>query len=98
MGRDVLVPGWSDYRKRVYYFTYDVTDQVKTGENAIGAVLGDGWYGSYLAFTGKRRFYGGEPALMLQLQARAGRRHPSGDRHRRHLEGQLTARSSTPTS
>ena len=67
VGRDVLAPGWSDYPKRVYYFTYDVTGLVKSGNNAIGAILGDGWYGSYLAFTGKRRFYGGAPRLMLQL-------------------------------
>ncbi|MGO8744441.1 MAG: family 78 glycoside hydrolase catalytic domain [Thermoguttaceae bacterium] len=67
VGRDVLVPGWSDFRNRVRYFTYDVTDLVKRGENAVGAILGDGWYGSYLAFTGKRRFYGGAPRIMLQL-------------------------------
>ncbi|MBC7804536.1 MAG: family 78 glycoside hydrolase catalytic domain [Akkermansiaceae bacterium] len=64
---DVLSPGWTDYRKRVHYLTYDVTKLVRPGQNAIGAILGDGWYASYLAFTGRRDFYGGNPKLRLQL-------------------------------
>ena len=67
VGRDELTPGWSEYRKRVYYQTYDVTNLVKTGDNAIGAILGDGWYASDLAFTGKRKNYGGDPRLLVQL-------------------------------
>jgi Alpha-L-rhamnosidase N-terminal domain./Bacterial alpha-L-rhamnosidase. len=64
---DVLSPGWTDFRKRVPYLAYDVTKQLKQGENALGAILGDGWYASYLAFTGKHHFYGGETRLRLQL-------------------------------
>ncbi|MBC8134508.1 MAG: family 78 glycoside hydrolase catalytic domain [Fibrella sp.] len=64
---DVLSPGWTDYRKRVHYLAYDVTKLVQPGQNALGAILGDGWYASYLAFTGKRDFYGGSPKLRLQL-------------------------------
>ena len=40
----VLTPGWSDYRKRIYYDTYDVTKLVVPGENAIGVLLGNGMY------------------------------------------------------
>ena len=87
VGRDVLAPGWSDFRHRVRYFTYDVTDLVKRGENAVGAILGDGWYGSYLAFTGKRRFYGERPAAHAPIEHRAGQRHKAGHRHRRDMEG-----------
>ena len=67
VGQDELTPGWTEYRKRVYYQTYDVTDLLKTGDNAIGAILGDGWYASDLAFTGKRKNYGGDPRLLVQL-------------------------------
>ncbi len=67
VGQDELTPGWSEYRKRVYYQTYDVTKLLKSGENAIGAMLGDGWYASDLAFTGKRKNYGGDPRLLVQL-------------------------------
>jgi alpha-L-rhamnosidase len=65
--RDVLSPGWTDYHKRVHYFGYDVTTQVKRGENALGAILGDGWYAGYLAFTGKRHYYGDHPRFIAQM-------------------------------
>jgi len=65
---DVLSPGWTDYSKRVHYRGYDVTRQLQRGDNAIGAILGDGWYASYLAFTGVRHYYGGDPRLRVQLQ------------------------------
>ncbi|HEY5912841.1 MAG TPA: family 78 glycoside hydrolase catalytic domain [Verrucomicrobiae bacterium] len=65
---DVLSPGWTDYRKRVHYFGYDVTQQLKRGENVLGAILGDGWYAGYLAFTGRRHYYGESPRLLVQLE------------------------------
>jgi alpha-L-rhamnosidase len=68
VGNDVLSPGWTDFSKRVHYLGYDVTEQLRSGENALGAVLGDGWYASYLAFTHKRHYYGGDCRLLLQLQ------------------------------
>jgi alpha-L-rhamnosidase len=52
VGHDVLTPGFTDYRKRVLYQTYDVTDRIAQGSNVIGAVLGDGWYGSPLTWVG----------------------------------------------
>ena len=67
VGRDELTPGWTEFRKRVEYQTYDVTAQVRAGKNALGAVLGDGWYASDLAFTGRRNYYGGRPRLLAQL-------------------------------
>jgi alpha-L-rhamnosidase len=64
---DALAPGWTDYAKRVPYLAYDVTGKVKTGQNVIGALLGDGWYTSYLGLIGRRRFYGDAPLLRVQL-------------------------------
>ena len=66
--KDVLSPGWTDYHKRVHYFGYDVTQQLKRGENTLGAILGDGWYAGYLAFTGKRHYYGDKTRLLVQMQ------------------------------
>jgi alpha-L-rhamnosidase len=48
----LLTPDFTDYRKRVDYQSYDVTRLVKHGENAIGIVLGDGWYASPLTWAG----------------------------------------------
>ena len=68
VGRDYFTPGWTDFRARVQYQTYDVTKQVRRGANAIGALLGDGWYASVLSYTGRRNYYGGQPRFLAQLE------------------------------
>ena len=75
VGRDHFTPGWTNYRKRVYYLTYDVTDLLKDGDNAIGAILANGWYAGYVGFdpmhkkrARDRAFYGQTPALLAQLE------------------------------
>jgi len=67
-GEDCFTPGWTDYNKRVYYQSYDVTDLLASGENAIGAILGDGWFAGYLGGRLKREHYGSEPRLLVQLE------------------------------
>ena len=42
VSEDVLSPGLTDYRKRVFYVTYDVTKRLTAGRNAVGIVLGNG--------------------------------------------------------
>ena len=68
VGEDYFTPGWTDYPTRVYYQTYEVTDLIKKGGNAIGAILADGWYAGYLGFGKKREHYGSEPRLLVQLE------------------------------
>ena len=68
VGDALLKPGWSDYRHRVYYQTCDVTGLLREGENAIGAILADGWYAGYLGHRGKRGYYGVAPRLIAQLE------------------------------
>ena len=67
VGDDVLSPGWTDYKKRVHYHTYDVTERVTKGDNVLGAILGDGWYAGYFSYQGKRELYGPHPRLRVQL-------------------------------
>jgi len=43
VGCNVLDPAWTTYPVRVLYSTYDVTPQLRTGKNALGAMLGGGW-------------------------------------------------------
>ena len=43
---DFFTPGWSDYRKRAYICTYEVTERLQEGENCLGVVLADGWAGA----------------------------------------------------
>jgi alpha-L-rhamnosidase len=58
----VLDPVTSDYRKRVYYVTYDVTDILDKGTNAVGIMLGNGWFSE----PGHLK-YGDSPRLLLQM-------------------------------
>lgn len=67
VGNDVLTPGWTEFTRRVHHQTYDVTGLVQSGANTIGAILGDGWYASTLAFKGRRLNYGGTPRLLVQV-------------------------------
>jgi alpha-L-rhamnosidase len=41
---DRFVPGWPDYRRRVFYVAFDVTPLLQAGGNTLGMILGDGWY------------------------------------------------------
>ena len=69
VSEDVLTPGWTDYRQRVKYQTYDVTAQVKNGRNAIGALLAPGWYETSLEWFQQPNNYGDTPpALKAQLR------------------------------
>ncbi|MGQ9462412.1 MAG: family 78 glycoside hydrolase catalytic domain [Candidatus Fervidibacter sp.] len=64
---DYFVPGWSDFRKRVYYRTYEVKHLLRQGKNAIGAILHDEWYAGYQGGWGRRNKFGNEPRLLVQL-------------------------------
>ncbi len=44
VGDHMLDPGWTTYSKRVLYSTYDVTKLLKPGRNALGVILGNGWF------------------------------------------------------
>ncbi len=68
VGDDELTPGWTSYRKHLLYQTYDVTDLLKNGENAVGAMLGAGWYKGVMGFEGQRNHYGDQTALLCQLE------------------------------
>ncbi|MEN1678995.1 MAG: family 78 glycoside hydrolase catalytic domain, partial [Planctomycetota bacterium] len=65
---DFFSSGWTDYEKRVYCRTYDVTGQVRAGANALGVVLSPGWYGGHIGWKGERDHYGSKPRVRLQLR------------------------------
>jgi alpha-L-rhamnosidase len=69
VGSQVLTPGWTVYDERLVYQTYDVTELLNPGENAIGAILGDGWFRGRIGFGGgKRNIYGDRLAVIVQLE------------------------------
>jgi hypothetical protein len=44
IGNSFLSPGWTDYDKTVLYNSYDITSNLQLGANAIGAIVGNGFY------------------------------------------------------
>lgn len=58
VGATELAPGFTDFRKRVQYQVYDVTGLLHRGDNVVGAMLGGGWHGSPLLWSGVREFRG----------------------------------------
>jgi alpha-L-rhamnosidase len=68
VGDRLFTPGWTSYNKRLQYQTYDVTPLLKTGPNAVGALLGNGWYRGNLAWEGRRNIYGDRLGLLAQIQ------------------------------
>ncbi len=67
VGDHLLAPEWTDYRKRIQYQTYDVTRLLRAGDNAVGALLGEGWYAGRLMVVG-RFAYGFYPRFLLRLE------------------------------
>ena len=66
VGDDYFTPGWTNYNKRAYYRTYDVTALLQSGANVAGAILADGWYAGNVGNRGQK-FYGDKPRLRGQL-------------------------------
>ncbi len=53
---DRFKPGWTEYRKRVTYLSYDVTAMLRDGRNALACELADGWYRGNVAIFGRQRY------------------------------------------
>lgn len=68
VGTDAFAPGWTSYENRVHSLTYDVTDHLVKGENAIGAILGTGWYAGRLGWKHDANRVGRSPMLLVQLE------------------------------
>ena len=66
VGNDLFTPGWTSYKNRIQYQTYDVTSLLGTN-NTVGAIVGDGWFRGNIGFKGQRSYYGDKSALLAQL-------------------------------
>ena len=64
---DLLTPGWTDYAKRIPYYTYDVTDFINEGKNVLAFTLGNGWAVGKIAWFG-RKIYSNQPLMWCDLR------------------------------
>ena len=69
VGDHILDPAFTRYDRRVLYVTYDVTSQLTPGANALGVMLGNGWYNYHVqnAWDFDNAPWRGLPKLILQL-------------------------------
>jgi hypothetical protein len=68
IGDRFLSPGWSDYRKSCFYNTYEVTENLKHGLNAIGTIVGNGFYNINRERYRKLVIAYGAPKMILKLE------------------------------
>jgi alpha-L-rhamnosidase len=73
VGENVLDPAWTNYAKRVLYSTYDVTGLLQSGQNAVGMMVGNGWWNPLPLPMFKRASFRaalpvGMPRALLQLE------------------------------
>lgn len=64
---DLFTPGWTSYKNRIQYQTYDVTSMLQA-KNSIGAIVGDGWFRGNIGWGNENGYYGSKIALLAQLQ------------------------------
>lgn len=65
-----LEPGYTRYDKRVLYATHDVTDMLRTGRNALGMMLGNGWFNvqAKAAWDFDKAPWRASPRMLLELR------------------------------
>jgi len=68
VGDQVFTPGYTPYDKQLQYQVYDVTALLDEGENALGAILGDGWYRGKIYVANNRNVYGTRLGLLALLR------------------------------
>jgi len=66
VGDEELGPPFSDYSKRIYYTTHDITSLLNNGENVIGATLGNGFFSTPRMGFGERHGGDGPPQFLAQ--------------------------------
>jgi len=64
-----LAPGYTQYRDRVQYQSYDVTPLLRPGPNVVAVLLADGWYRGQVGIPRAADQFGTDTALRLQLES-----------------------------
>lgn len=69
IGDHVLSPGWTNYKNRLTYQTFDVSSHVGTDLNTLDVTVAPGWYCGRLGWrAGKTNVYGSALGLIALLQ------------------------------
>lgn len=74
VGDHFLDPPWTDYDRTLHYVTHDITDRLRPGRNALGVMLGKGFYNT----AGDRRVHGVHTRAPLRLWLQAHLHYEDG--------------------
>lgn len=75
VGDWLFTPGWTSYRHRLQYQTFDVSGWLQPGDNVVAAMVANGWYAGELGWAEARDASAFRRALLLEL-------HEVGDQDR----------------
>lgn len=67
VGDDVMAPGWTHYPARIQYRTHDVTAMLRPGANAVGALLGNGFWSGGLGWLDRFRYSDGSLRFIAEI-------------------------------
>lgn len=70
VGENYLDPGYTHFDKRILYVTHDITPLLKEGDNAVAAVLGNGWFNeqSVAVWNFHQARWRNRPAMLCELR------------------------------
>ncbi len=67
VGEDRFAPGFTSYHKHLQFQSYDVTELLKEGKNAVLALVGDGWYKGNITSSWHRNYFGERRGFLMEL-------------------------------
>lgn len=68
LGNEMLLPGFTNYNRRVQYKEFDITQSIQYGQNVLGCIIGDGWYRGNVGAFNKRNVYGNRLKFACRIQ------------------------------
>jgi alpha-L-rhamnosidase len=68
ISNDYFNPGLTQYNKNHTYQTFDITNALQKGQNAIGAWLSEGWWSGNITFNGDNwNYFGDRQSLLAKM-------------------------------
>ncbi len=68
LGKQVLAPGYTSYKKRIQYQSFDITSSAN-GKNTLEITVAPGWAVGNLGYTGEKNFFSDHVSVVAQIEA-----------------------------
>ncbi|MGN0181981.1 MAG: family 78 glycoside hydrolase catalytic domain, partial [Candidatus Ornithomonoglobus sp.] len=67
-GNEYFAPGFTDYRLRIQYQKYDITNMLASGENIVSAIVGQGYYSGFAGYNYNGCVYGSQNSFIARIE------------------------------